>query len=216
VAQPALKAAAIENQRLTFVLGQLVGHLGKLAVRNADGSGDVAFVVFFALGSGVDQNDIGIFIELLFNPFYRNRRIVAGDLLVFRETIGKYFNIGVTEFFRLPGGFVAQLSGGAAAVKNKQGIFTGGQLRDHLIEFAVGNADSPGDVAFVIFGTFGPGIDDYDVFGHGNADVLHHKININDIMELPVGLGCRLCSILSRFCGGTSRCKGQNQADGQE
>jgi len=35
-------------------------------------------------------------------------------------------------------------------------------------------------------------------------------------MELPVGLGCRLCSILSRFCGGTSRCKGQNKADGQE
>jgi len=199
VAQSAFKAAAIKNQCLAFILGQLIGHLVKLAVRNADGSGDVAFVVFFTLGSGIDQNHAGIFVELLFDPFNGNRRIVAGDLLVFRETIGKYFNIGVTEFFRLPGGFVTQLSGGATAVKNKHCIFTGGQLSGHLIEFAVGNADSPRNVAFVVFGTFGPGIDDHDVFRHGNADVLHDEININNVMELPVGLGCRLGSIISRL-----------------
>ncbi len=83
----------------------------------------MAFVVFFAFGPGIDHNHLGIFVELFFNPFRRNSRVVAGNFLIGRESVGKYFGIGVTEFFRLPGGFVTQLSGRPSAIENKQGIF---------------------------------------------------------------------------------------------
>ena len=142
-----METTAVKHQHLTFVLGQLIRHLGKLAVGNADGAGDMAFVVFFALGPGINQNHPGIFVELFFDPLHRNSRVVAGNFLIGRESVGKYFDIGVTEFFRLPGGFVTQLSCGAAAVKYEQGIFILGQLLGHFVELAVRNADRPGNVA---------------------------------------------------------------------
>ena len=81
---------------------------------------------------------------------------------------------------------MAQLSGGALAVKDQQCIFTGGQLSGHLVKRAVGNVDSPGDVALVVFGAFRPGIDDHDALFHGHSDVLHDKIDINSVMEHKV------------------------------
>ena len=114
-----METTAVKHQHFIFVLGQLIRHLGKLTVRNADGAGYMAFVVFFALGPGIDQSQISVFVELFLDPFHRNSRVVAGNFLIGRKTVGKYFDVSVTEFFRLPGGFVTQLSGGAAAVKNE-------------------------------------------------------------------------------------------------
>ena len=43
--------AAVKNKNRVLILGQVVFEPFKLAVRNADGSRDVAFVIFGAFGS---------------------------------------------------------------------------------------------------------------------------------------------------------------------
>jgi hypothetical protein len=40
----------------------------------------------------------------------------------------KNLNIGISKLTRLPGGIVAELSGGAAAIENQQRIFILGQF----------------------------------------------------------------------------------------
>jgi hypothetical protein len=57
-----------------------------------------------------------------------NRRIVALGFHPCRKTRGKNLNIAVTKLFRLPGGFVTQLSGGPAAVKYQHRGLVFGQL----------------------------------------------------------------------------------------
>jgi hypothetical protein len=42
-------------------------------------------------------------------------------------------------------------------------------------------------MTLVIFGPFRPGIDDHNIFGHRDLDVLHDKVYINDVVEFPVG-----------------------------
>ncbi len=44
-------AFAVENQRFTFVSGQVTCHLIELAVRQADGAWNVAFVILGAFGA---------------------------------------------------------------------------------------------------------------------------------------------------------------------
>ena len=51
---------------------------------------------------------------------------------------------------------MAELSGGAAAVENQQRVFILRQFGRHFIKLAVGDADRRWNMAFVIFGLFGP------------------------------------------------------------
>ena len=43
--------ATVENQRYTLIRGQLTFHFIKLAVRHADGAGNMAFVILGSFGS---------------------------------------------------------------------------------------------------------------------------------------------------------------------
>ena len=54
----AFETAAIKNKQRVLIRRQLVGHLVKLAVRDADGHGDVPLVVLGPFGSGVDDHHI--------------------------------------------------------------------------------------------------------------------------------------------------------------
>ena len=67
--------------------------------------------------------------------------VVSGGAFPCWESVFKYFDVLVTEFFRLPGRFVTQLSSGTLAIKNKQRVLILRQTAYHLIEFAVRNAD---------------------------------------------------------------------------
>ena len=67
--------------------------------------------------------------------------VVSGGAFPYWESVFKYFDVLVTEFFRLPGRFVTQLSSGALAIKNKQGFLVLRQTAQHGFELAVRNAD---------------------------------------------------------------------------
>ena len=70
----------------------------------------------------------------------------------------EHLNMGITQLNRPPGGFMTQLSGVTAAVKDERGIFVFRELALKFVEFSVRNADSGGHVALVIFGPLRPGI----------------------------------------------------------
>ncbi len=66
---------------------------------------------------------------------------------------------------------MAQLSGETAAVKNEWSLAVAGQFALQLFKLALGEADGRRNMAFVIFGLFGPRVDDDDLialklFGH--------------------------------------------------
>lgn len=48
--QLSLESATIENKECVFILGKFIFLLIELAVRNADGGGDVALDVFWFIG----------------------------------------------------------------------------------------------------------------------------------------------------------------------
>jgi len=68
---------------------------------------------------------------------------------------------------------MTQLSGVAAAVENQRYALVLGQITLHLIELAVRKADGARNMAFLIFGAFGPRIDNYSV-GIGFHQLFDH------------------------------------------
>ena len=134
-------ATAVENQRYTFVTGQITFQLIELTVGHTDGAGDVPFVKLGSLGSRIDNHSIGIGLDHFFNYTGLDSIVVAGGTFPYRESVFKYFNVLITKFFCLPGRFVTQLSSGTLAIKNKQRVLILRQTAYHLIEFAVRNAD---------------------------------------------------------------------------
>ena len=119
MAQLSGKAAAIENKRGGFIRRQFAFQLFKLCVRDAHCRGNVSPVEFGAFGPRIHKDGLVGFI-LLGDIFNGNRRIISVSFHPCGETVGKNFNIGITKFFRLPGGFMTQLSGGTPAVKDEQ------------------------------------------------------------------------------------------------
>lgn len=148
-------ATAVENKRYTFVAGKISLQLLKLAVRNTDGAGDVAFVKFGSLGSRIDDSNIGFGLDHFFYHTGLDSIVVAGGAFPFGESVFEYFNVLVTKFFCLPGRFVTQLSSGALTIKNKQGFLILRQTAQHAFKFAVRNADGSRNVTLVIFWTLG-------------------------------------------------------------
>ena len=134
-------ATAVENQRYTFITGQVAFQLIELAVGHTDGAGDVAFVILGSLGSRIDNHNIGIGLNHFFDNTDLDSIVVAGGAFPYWESIFKYFDVLVTEFFCLPGRFVAQLSSGSLAIKNKQGFLILRQTAHHRFELAVRDAD---------------------------------------------------------------------------
>jgi hypothetical protein len=66
-----------------------------------------------------------------------------------RIAVGEDLDIGIAEFYRLPGGFVTQLSCGPLAVEDDQLVFFRRQLVLLLVKAHIGNIDGPGDVTLV-------------------------------------------------------------------
>lgn len=207
MAQLSGKTATVKYQRGFAVPGQLALQLFKLAVGDADGRGDMAFVIFGFLGPRIDDNGL-VTLELFGHIFDRNCGIVAFGLFPGGEAGGKNLNVSITEFFRLPGGFVTQLSGGAATIKDQQRILIFGQLVGHFVELAARNVDGRGDMPVGILGLIGPRINDHDAFGLGHGGVWLHERRIHDVVKLPVGFD-RLGSLPG---AGTSKSEYQNEA----
>ena len=152
-------AAAVKNQQHVLVGRQFALQCFEFTVRNTDGRRDMALVIFGLFGPGVHENGL-VCHQLAGYIVNRYRGITALGFHVTGKTVGINFDIGITKFFRLPGGFVAKLSGGPAAIENQQGIFILGQLVRHFIKLAVGDADGGWDVPVDKFWFIGPGIDD--------------------------------------------------------
>ena len=148
-------ALAVENQRRAFIGGQVALELVKLAVGDADGARDVPLVVLGTFGARIYDNHAGVAVNFLFDVTGFNGVVVAGRFLPHRESVSENLYIFITKFFRLPGGFVAQLSGGALAVENQQGGLVGGQLVCHFSKLAVGDAHGCGNITLVKLGPFG-------------------------------------------------------------
>ena len=134
-------AAAVEYQRYAFILGQITLHFVELAIRNADGTGNVPFVILGTLGSGINNHGLRTGLDQFFNDTGFNGIIVAGRALPLGKTVLINLDVGVTEFFRLPGGFVTQLSSGALAIEDQQGFLVFRQVALELVKLAVRNAD---------------------------------------------------------------------------
>jgi hypothetical protein len=64
VAQFAFQSTAVEHHQFALVFGQLILELFELHVGNTESPGDVAFVVFLAFGSRVDQHHVGALVDL--------------------------------------------------------------------------------------------------------------------------------------------------------
>ena len=60
---------------------------------------------------------------------------------------------------------MAQLSSVTAAIKDKNSIFIPGQFALELVKLAVGDTDGRGNMTFVVFWTFRPGINEYHFVG---------------------------------------------------
>ena len=163
MAQLSGKAAAIKNERCRFVHRQFALQLVKLRIGDTDSRWNVSFVEFRAFRPRINYDRRVVFV-LFGDIFNGNCRIVARNFHPSWESVGKNFDIGVAEFFRLPGGFMTQLSGGALAVKNKQCIFIRRQFVGHLVKLTVRDADRCWNMPVGILGFVGPGIDDHDLF----------------------------------------------------
>ena len=214
MAQLSGKAAAIKNERGGLVCRQFALQFVKLGVGDTDRRRDVAFVEFCALGPRV-HNDRLIGFVLFGNILDGNRRITAWGFHPSGESVGKNFDIGVTKFFRLPGGFVAQLSGRPLAIKNKQRIFISRQLIAHFIKLAVRNADSRRNMPDGILGFVWPGINDHHPFGLRQFGVLLDEGHINDIMKFPVGRLLRLGGVRRQRRACTSNTEHHHEAQYQ-
>jgi hypothetical protein len=92
---------------------------------------------------------------------------------------------------------VAQFALGAAAIVDQQRSFVRRQLIGHFVELAVRYADGHGNMALVVFGPLGSGIDDHDVVCHGHFGVLLDKGHLHDVVEAPI-LGCRFAGVVCR------------------
>ena len=148
------EAAAIEYERGVLILGKAIRHLGKLAVRDADSRGDVPLIILLPLGPRIHNNRF-LPIDLFSHILHRNPGDIPRNLFPTGKTCCKDLYIFITELFRLPGGFMTQLSGGAAAVEYEQGVLVLGKTIRHLGKLAVRDADSRGDVPLIILGLFG-------------------------------------------------------------
>jgi len=151
MAQLSSVALAVKNYQRTLIGRQFTLEYVKLAIRNADGRGDVALVIFWFQRPGIHQDHL-VCCNLLGHILHGYSCIGALGFHPGWISAGVDLDIGVAEFFRLPGGFMAQLSGGALAVKNQQRIFILGQFIRHLSELTVRNTDRRGDVADGILG----------------------------------------------------------------
>ncbi len=116
-------AAAVKDEQRVFLGRQLVFELVEFAIGYADGGGNVAFVIFGTFGPRIDDHQRLFFIQFTFYIGGFHTGVIPLHLHPGRKTVGKDFDIGVTEFLRFPSGFVTQFSGGAAAVKDEQAIF---------------------------------------------------------------------------------------------
>ncbi len=83
----------------------------------------MAFVIFFALGTRIDQHHIGLLVDLFLDPICRHARIVSSHFHIAGKSFGKNFDVGIAELFRFGSGFMAQGAFKAAAIKNEQRIF---------------------------------------------------------------------------------------------
>ena len=110
-------APAVKDQQHIFIGRQFTLQFLEVTVRNTDGRGNMPFVVFRLFGPGVHENGF-ICYHLAGYILDGYRGITSLGFHVAGKTVGKDFDIGITKFFRLPGGFVAELSGGPAAVEN--------------------------------------------------------------------------------------------------
>ena len=100
------------------------------------------FVKLGLFRSGVNHHDRGFAREQVpdHNRFYGIE--VAGGAFPFGETVFINLDVGVAEFFRLPGGFVTQLSSGAFAVENQQGLLVFRKIAFQFVKLFVRNAHS--------------------------------------------------------------------------
>jgi hypothetical protein len=78
---------------------------------------------------------------------------------------------------------MAQFAFQSPTVIDQEAVFVRRQPVGHLVELAVGNTDSHGDVPFDIFGFVWAGIDQHDALSHGNGDMLFHEGRIHDIVK---------------------------------
>ena len=147
--------AAVKYKRNALARGQEAFVFIELAVRHAEGTGDVSFVILGPFGSGIEDHHRGFGFQESFDHTGLDRVVVAGGAFPFGKTVFIYFDIGVTEFFRLPGGFMAQLSGGALAIEDQQGFLVLRQAAHHFIKLAVRDADGRWNVTLVVLGTPG-------------------------------------------------------------
>lgn len=211
MAQLSGKAAAIKNQRRRLVGRQFALELVKLGVGDADRRGNVSLIEFRAFGSRIHDNHLVGFV-LVGNVLNGNGRIAARGFLPCGKAVGKNLDIGVTKFFRLPGGFVTQLSGGPTTIKYEQGLFFSRQFVGHLVKLAVRKADRGWNVPLGIFGFVRSGIDDHDAFGLRQFGVLLDKGHFHDIMKLPIGRLPGFGGIRSQGRAGASNTEHQSQA----
>ena len=149
-------AFTVIHQGNTFVLGQETLEIFKLLVRNAHSTGDMPFVKLGLPGSGVDNQYRGVTRQQVSDHCRFHGIVGAGGAFPFGETVFINLDVGVAEFFRLPGGFVTQLSSGALTIENQQGFLVFRQIAFQFIKFAVRKADGRWNVALVKLGFFGP------------------------------------------------------------
>lgn len=117
------KTFAVKNQGRIFVLGQIALELIKLAVRNADSRRNVPFIIFGPLRARIDYDHPGLAVDLLFDVTGLNTDVIIRVFFPGRKSVCKDLDISIAELFRLPGGFVAQFSGGALTIKYEQIVF---------------------------------------------------------------------------------------------
>jgi len=107
----------VKDHQHIFIGRQFALQLVKFTVWNADGRGDMPFVIFRFFRSGVYENCF-ICQQLAGHILDGHRCIAALGFHIAGKTVGKDFDIRITEFFRLPGGIMAELSGGPAAIED--------------------------------------------------------------------------------------------------
>ena len=154
MAQISGETAAVKDEQRIFICGQLALELVKLHVGDADGRGNVPFIEFSPLGPRIHK-DHCVGLVLLGDILNGNGGIITFGFQPCGKTVGENFDIGIAEFFRLPGGFVTQLSGGPATIEYEQGIFVSRQFVGHLVKLAVRNADRCWNMPLGIFGFVG-------------------------------------------------------------
>ena len=102
---------------------------------------------------------------------------------------------------------MAQLSGGAPAIKDKKRVLILGQFVGHFVKLAARNIDSRGDVPVGVFRLVGPRINDRDLFGLRHSGVRLHERHIHNVVKLSVGFGRLGCQLGA----GTAKCECQSK-----